>query len=367
MTNIEGKIAIQQRVLPGYRAEFFDLMADSCRDGLSVFAGTPRPGESLGAEGELKRAVYAYAENLHMGRGRLYACHQRNIQTWLERWNPDVLIAEANPRYLSTPGAVRWMKDRGRPVIGWGLGAPPTTGFWRRLLRERFLASFDALLTYSSQGAKQYQAAGFPAERIFVAPNASTRRPAKPLLHRPDQFSDGRARLIFIGRLQSRKRVDLLIQACAALPADVQPHLTVIGDGPVRGDLEALARDIYPRVEFTGEKHGEDLDPYFAAADLFVLPGTGGLAVQHAMSEGLPVLVAEADGTQADLVRPENGWLIPPGGVMALTQRIQDAIADPARLRAMGRESFRIVSEEINLEIMVESFAAAVSAVRAKG
>ena len=67
---------------------------------------------------------------------------------------------------------------------------------------------------------------------------------------------------------------------------------------------------ITPQHEFPGAKHGQELEPYFAAADLFVLPGTGGLAVQQAMAHALPVLVGEADGTQSNLVRPANGWIL---------------------------------------------------------
>jgi glycosyltransferase involved in cell wall biosynthesis len=363
-TQIECKLAVQQRVLPAYRTAFFDHLADFCQDGLSVFAGTPRPGEALGAEGDLKKANYTYADNLHLGRGWLYACHQRNILTWLEWWNPDVLIVEANPRYLSTPSACRWMKTRNRPVIGWGLGAPPGAGFWRGLLRERFLAGFNALITYSSQGADQYRSAGFPVERIFIAPNASTNRPVFPFQGKEGEFENGRGRILFVGRLQSRKRVDLLLHACSKLPGDVQPELTIVGDGPVRPDLEGLAREIYPRAVFAGEKHGADVEPYFRSADLFVLPGTGGLAVQHAMSEGLPVIVAEGDGTQSDLVRAGNGWVIPPDDLESLQNRLAEALADPYKLRAMGRESFRIVSEEINVEVMVEAFARAIRSVR---
>jgi glycosyltransferase involved in cell wall biosynthesis len=363
---IECKLAVQQRVLPAYRTAFFDLLAESCQGGLSVFAGTPRPGEALGAEGELKKAHYTYAENLNLGRGRLYACHQRNILAWLDRWNPDVLIVEANPRYLSTPSACRWMKTRNRPVIGWGLGAPPGAGFWRGLLRERFLARFDALITYSSQGADQYRSAGFPEDRIFIAPNASTNRPVFPFPGKEGEFDHGRGRILFVGRLQSRKRIDLLILACSKLPGDVQPELTIVGEGPVRPDLEGLAREIYPRAKFVGEKHGADVEPYFRGADLFVLPGTGGLAVQHAMSEGLPVIVAEGDGTQSDLVRAGNGWIVPAGDLETLQNRLAEALSDPYKLRAMGRESFRIVSEEINMEVMVEAFARAVRSVNGK-
>jgi glycosyltransferase involved in cell wall biosynthesis len=91
-------------------------------------------------------------------------------------------------------------------------------------------------------------------------------------------------------------------------------------------------------------------------ADLFVLPGTGGLAVQEAMSYGLPVIVAQGDGTQNDLVRRENGWQIQPGNFEALLSTMKDALSDVARLRRMGEESYRIVKEEINIEKMVETF-----------
>ena len=72
------------------------------------------------------------------------------------------------------------------------------------------------------------------------------------------------------------------------------------------------------------------------------------------------VIVAEADGTQSDLVRPGNGWLLPPGNGDALTRQLQAALSNPGRLRVMGAESFRIVAEEINLEAMVQAFKAAV-------
>lgn len=361
------KLGIQQRVLPAYRATFFDMLAAECQHGLSVFAGYPRQEESLGAIGELQVAQLALAENLHLGRGRLYACVQKNLTTWLERWNPDVLVVEANPRYLKTPSAVRWMKNQRRPVIGWGLGAPPLRGFWRKMLRERFLSGFDAMLTYSQLGARQYRAAGFPAERIFVAPNAVSARPKNSMPDRPDDFTDGKGRILFVGRLQARKRVDLLLRSCASLPENIQPHLTIVGEGPARKDLQAFAAEVYPQAVFTGEKHGVEVEPYYAAADLFVLPGTGGLAVQQAMGWGLPVIVAEADGTQSDLVRAGNGWLLPPGNVDALSQQLADALSVPGRLRTMGAESFRIVAEEINLEAMVQAFKTAVEAVLRNG
>jgi hypothetical protein len=121
MKTFPGRLALQQRVLPGYRAPFFDLLARSCDGGLSLFAGEPRPVESI-AGGELHVAARARAENVHLFTGALYLCTQRGLIEWLESWNPDALIVEANPRYLSTPAALRWMHGRDRPVLGWELG-----------------------------------------------------------------------------------------------------------------------------------------------------------------------------------------------------------------------------------------------------
>ena len=162
--------------------------------------------------------------------------------------------------------------------------------------------------------------------------------------------------VLVVGRLQSRKRVDLLLQACASLGEAVRPCLVIVGDGPERPALEALAKTIYPSAEFIGAKHGAELVPFFFAADLFVLPGTGGLAVQEAMSYGLPVIMGQGDGTNDDLVRPGNGWQILPDDLNALTETIRQALADAKRLRVMGVESYRIVAEEINLEKMVGVF-----------
>jgi glycosyltransferase involved in cell wall biosynthesis len=143
----------------------------------------------------------------------------------------------------------------------------------------------------------------------------------------------------------------------------VRPDLVIVGDGPERGNLEALAKQIYPSTQFVGARHGDELKPYFTEADLFVMPGTGGLAVQQAMSHGLPVIVAKGDGTQDDLVRPENGWQIPPEDYNALVATMREALSDIERLREMGGESYRIVSEEINLEKMVEAFVRALNTV----
>jgi len=362
-----GKLAIQQRVLPAYRAVFFDKLAGVCQGGLSVFAGRPGSNESIHTSDHLETAQLVQARNWNFARvnSPFYLCWQSGILQWLESWQPQALVVEANPRYLSTRRAVRWMHARGRPVLGWGLGASPLGGGLaplRRWERLAFIKSLDGVIAYSQRGAQQYRTLGLPPQSVFWASNAAASRPAQPPPARPLQFK-GKPCVLFVGRLQARKRIDNLLRACASLPVALQPRLVVVGDGPARDAFQALAQEIYPQAEFPGALHGQELKPFFAAADLFVLPGTGGLAVQEAMAHGLPVIVAEGDGTQDDLVRPKNGWLVPPGDLPALTTALQEALGDVILLRQMGAESYRLVDEEINLERMAAVFVAALRSV----
>src|SRR5215207_8596249 len=359
MNRFSGKLAVQQRVLPNYRAPFFDLLASACDGGMSLFTGLPRSGEGIATADGLQVAHYELGENLHFFSDSFYLCYQRGLLDWLKSWDPDVLIAEANPRYLSTPAAVKWMHGQNKPVIGWGLGSPPVRGF-RKQRRLSFVIQFDAMIAYSQRGADEYAALGFPREKIFVAHNAVALAPASSPPGRPEKVD--RPTILFVGRLQVRKRIDSLLHACAQLGST--PRLVIVGDGPEREILQALAREVYPQAEFTGAKHGAALTPYFSEADLFVLPGSGGLAVQEAMSYGLPIIVAQGDGTQDDLVRKENGWQIPPDDFGALVSTMKEALSDLARLRNMGKESYRIVKEEINIEKMVEVFVTAVNSLR---
>lgn len=355
-----GKLAVLQRVLPSYRVPFFEELASRCDGGFTLFAGQPRPVEAIQTADALAGGVVVPAHNRHIFSGGLYLCYQHGVLDWLESQQPDALVVEANPRYPSTPQAIRWMRQRGKPVLGWGLGAPPIGGRLsglRTRRRVQFLSLLDGVISYSERGAAEYRDLGLPPEKVFVAHNAAAHAPTTAPPERPAEFESGT--VLFVGRLQARKRLEMLFTACAALPPVLRPRVVIVGDGPARQLFEDQAAEHYPSAEFVGAKHGEELAPYYAMADLFVLPGTGGLAVQQAMAAGLPVVVAQGDGTQNDLVRPENGWLIPPDDQQTLNRVLVDALSNPARLRQMGEESYRITAEEINLEQMAIRFVGA--------
>jgi len=360
------RIGVMQRVLPSYRVPLFDALANEFNGNVSVFSGEPRKSEALTGAVVPQTAKMWRGKNYHLFNGPFYLCWQSGLLEWLTDWQPHVLIMEANPRYLRSTAAMQWMRKKDGRLIGWGLGFPNTHGslsVLRMSVRKRLVNKFDALITYSNQGACEYEALGFSGDRIFTAPNAVAPRPAYPIPKRPPTFRGNKPVVVFVGRLQKRKRVDTLIRACAALPSDVQPLIWIIGDGPQRTVLENLANEIYPQTKFYGAQHGTQLAKHLRSADLFVMPGTGGLAVQEAMSYGLPVIVGVADGTQEDLVRDENGWLLADDSIQTLKDTLASALLDISVLRKKGSASYRIVSQEINLENMVAVFSRAIEKV----
>jgi glycosyltransferase involved in cell wall biosynthesis len=361
-TGLPRRVGIQQRVLPAYRAAFFDSLAHSLPGVLSVFAGSPGPREGIPQAGSLRSAKWVKAENRLLGFGKLSFVWQKGWREWITAEDPEALILEANPRYLSNYFLRRDMRSRAKPVIGWSLGPARAAGIASGFLRS-YYAAFAAIVVYSRNGADGFRSLGIESERIFVAPNAVESATAEMLQARPgiretaraELGLDGRPVVLFVGRLQPRKRVDSLLRVCGRMGNACQ--LLIVGDGADRIRLEGIAARSFPSAKFLGDLRGEALGKCFLAADMFILPGTGGLALQEAMSYGKPVAAAEADGSQADLIREgENGWLLPPGDGEALFQTLQQALGDPRRLAEMGAASRRIVKETATMEKMVDGF-----------
>jgi hypothetical protein len=111
MTQIKARIGLQQRVLPAYRAPLFDALAAAAGGELSVFAGAAASAGIDRNRQAAHRQPDSRPQPAPVGRAFL-SCYQAGLIDWLEEWQPEVLIAEANPRYLRTPAAVRWMHAR---------------------------------------------------------------------------------------------------------------------------------------------------------------------------------------------------------------------------------------------------------------
>ena len=172
-----GKVGIIQRVLAFYRRPFFDKLADSPGISVSVFAGQPMRHEALDSAKDLEIAQLYPGRNRYLPGPSGFVCWQSGLKRWLKEFDPDVLITDANPRLFSTWLALRHMRRKNRPVIGWGLGAlersgPTLISKLRGLGADSVLRRLDSMVAYSSKAAQDYIKAGASPDRVFTAYNA---------------------------------------------------------------------------------------------------------------------------------------------------------------------------------------------------
>ena len=157
-----------------------------------------------------------------------------------------------------------------------------------------------------------------------------------------------RPRILFSGKLTPIKAPDVLLEAFARI-GQPEASLCLVGDGPLRGQLEARARalGVSQRVCFAGFRNQRELPAFYDAADVFVLPSRQEpweLVVNEAMNAGRAIVVSDKVGSGPDLVKPgENGAIVPTGDVDALAGALRDVLASPERSAAMGRRSLEII------------------------
>jgi glycosyltransferase involved in cell wall biosynthesis len=344
-----------QRILPDYRVPYFSHLSELVSGKLALFAGMPFHNEAIKTPPLEDIRYLSLAKNRYLppwGKS-FFLVNQTNIREWLSQTNPDILICEANPRLLSVARAASWMRKRGRLILAHGFGTTRLSRVpqsLRTLNIKLLLRNFDGIIAYSNYGAQQYQRHGFPADRIFPAINAAVL--ASEMVNPPPKIPNNKPTVVFLGRLTKGKRPENLLLAIKESKIDA--NVVFIGDGPYRDDVASLARSIKVSSQFTGHLTGDSLSTQLWKADICVMPGLGGLAIQQAMAHGLPVVAGEGDGTQYDYISPTTGWLLTTNTVSELADVLRDACSDIPRLHRYGQNAFELVKNVLNIESMAD-------------
>ena len=157
---------------------------------------------------------------------------------------------------------------------------------------------------------------------------------------------EGRVVIGYIGQLITRKRIDTLIEAFHALDIPNR-QLCLIGDGPQRPELEALARRLgeTDNITFLGFR-GDRID-FLKGFDIFVLPSElEGIprCLMEATGAGIAVIASDIPGCRDVVLAEQTGLLVPPGDVAALSRQMSRLTGDQmlrVRLARAGAEHTR--------------------------
>ncbi len=149
--------------------------------------------------------------------------------------------------------------------------------------------------------------------------------------------------LVFVGRLHSDKGLDVLFEAlCRLHQAGAACRCLVVGHGPMRGELSALVGEagLSSKVMFVGFQ--DDVRPYLAAADIFVLPSRSeGLpfALLEAMSSGLACIATDVGGVREVISDGEDGLIVPPESPVALGEAVGRLLSDASLRSTIGKRA----------------------------
>ena len=175
-----------------------------------------------------------------------------------------------------------------------------------------------SVLAVGEMAAKQYRSMGFPWKRIFPFGYFLS----LPCSGETQRRGAMRGRLLFLGQLIERERIDLLIEALEPLWkrfADLE--LTIIGAGSAEEELKVLAERSSARILFLAPVSSEKVRETFSEFDLLVLPSRydgWGVVVNEALMCGVPVIVSSACGAQELVQDGVNGYVFKSGDLLNL-------------------------------------------------
>lgn len=185
----------------------------------------------------------------------------------------------------------------------------------------------------------------------------------RPTERRSLGIDDNDLAVFFVGRLSEEKNPDVFLKAAAEIAkqtADESVRFYMIGDGPMKPEIEKMLKDIgSDRVTYLG--YQAKVAPYLSAADIFVLPSSiegFPLSILEAMAMEV-VPIASAVGGVPDIIdNGEDGFTVEPGSVKEIVTAITGLSQDPAKLQAMKMKARQKIEHTYSNRILGDNYRA---------
>lgn len=366
------RVAVIYHFFPHYRAPVLRELARSHRLSFSFW------GAHAGVEGIKPYLGDAEVEiqplNLRQRRTRFSLSGYFRVAAARDT---QALVILGNPNILATWWIAALGRLTGKKVFFWTHGWLKPERRPKAILRNLYYRIADGILVYGDRARHLAAEANFPVSRIHTIYN-SLDWPASKLIYEELQASDQdelRAEitpwpdiplLICTARLTTLCRFDLLLSAMAKLEFRGQPtSLILVGDGPEKARLEAMAKELSLRVQFLGPIYDEGVvGRLLYSSDLTVSPGKVGLTAMHSLTYGTPVLThgdLNAQMPEVEAIRPgETGVFFEKDDADDLADKLANWLQLPRdrtetrRLcRAVIEERYTPVGQRIRLEAAV--------------
>jgi glycosyltransferase involved in cell wall biosynthesis len=235
------------------------------------------------------------------------------------------------------------------------LGSPA----WFRypLLRRKLAREGNLFLCASSFIRQKLLETGFPESRThthYIGVDCQSIRPRADFEEKP--------LILHVARLVEVKGTRYLLRAFATVARKYdRVQLLIIGDGPLRRQLHALAASLglQDRVEFLGALPHLTVLSWMRKAAMLVLPGirtaTGreeglGMVLLEAAATGLPIIGSRVGGIPECMLEGETGFLVPERDEDALARRMAELLEDPVRRHRMGTAGRALIEDRFDID-----------------
>jgi glycosyltransferase involved in cell wall biosynthesis len=333
------------------------------------FGGQEKQYLSFTEKPELLRHQYIFAsigfggnaENTLRNRGfEVYILNKAfAIKNLINIWTVYKLIKKIKPDFVHTAAAeanfhgIIAAKLAGiKMIVGEEIGIPNHSTMARYIFRLVYKLS-DKVIGVSASVKNHLVSIGeipaYKGEIIYNPVSIPKQYPKK----QSDQFQ-----IVYVGRLEVVKNVENLIKAFAN-SNNTNAHLTIVGDGRERKNLQDLSAKLKmtSKITFTGFTAEPSI--YLSNADLFVLPSYSegfGIAAAEAMFLKIPVLCSNVGGIPEFVKDGYNGWLFNPQNVEELSTKLNTVfLMNSEKLLQIGMNGYKKVKDNFTVEKYIEN------------
>lgn len=287
------------------------------------------------------------------------------IKKYLKKAEKYDYIVVSNPLTITGMYCIQYLKKHKLAFyIETDGGFPKEGNSFKERVKRYFIGSAQGWLSTAKIHEQYYLQYGADKEKIFKYPFTSVK--AKDVLEKPVSNSEKiylrtelgikqEKMILSVGQFIHRKGFDFLLKIAANLNDNIA--VVLLGGEATEEYLKIIEEKNLRNVYFPGFINKKDIQKYYRAADIFVLPtreDIWGLVINEAISAGLPVITTDRciAGTEL-IVQKKNGFIVPVDDEEKFLEAIQMIIEDDLLLKSMSIESLKI-AKQYTIEKMVE-------------
>jgi glycosyltransferase involved in cell wall biosynthesis len=286
-------------------------------------------------------------------------CFSPGLYKDLAKGNADLIHAHGCQAFPTVASALAKTRNKSPLIVTPHFGANQVpflfSDFYNYTVNPFVFKKADAIVVVSHSEAFRIEKVGDFREKMFHIPNGVDFQEIDKCIKESVQHESPKE-ILFVGRLERGKGPHLLVEAFSKIAKDHKVVLTIVGDGPLKGQLLQMIKTygLNEKIRFLGRLPEEELLKVYANSHIFVLPSSyesHSMSLTEAMSFGLVPVVTNVGGNPAIINPLDNGYLLSwPPSSKEIVSILSNLIEDDKLLKQMGEKARIKARKDFDIE-----------------